>query len=203
VLRLAYDTRDDIFEPTQGWYLAGTQELAGGLLGGTKDFWRSYAEANYFKTVWRDSSEWKRPHVLTFRVEGDTAGAYGRTDKVPLSERWFAGGIGSLRGFEYHTIGPRDDAGEVVGGDTMTTASLEYFFPLFGKFFRGSVFYDMGNVWGDDNDGKSGWRSSTGVGLHFQTPLGPVPIRIYYAVPVQKERGDTTQSVQFTLGAVF
>ncbi|MFH0910985.1 MAG: outer membrane protein assembly factor BamA [Planctomycetota bacterium] len=203
ILRLAYDTRDDIFDPTKGWYIEGVQELAGGPFAGDKDFWRTHAEANYFRTFWRDSSAWKRPHVLAFRLEGAKANAYGDDEQVPVYERWYAGGIGSVRGFDYSSISPQSASGDAVGGESLTTASAEYFFPLFEEVIRGSLFFDTGGVWSDMNDWGGDWRSAWGIGLHFRTPLGPLPIRIYYSMPIQSEKGDDTARVQFTFGAVF
>lgn len=86
----------------------------------------------------------------------------------------------------------------------MLTASAEVFFPIVGESVRGSIFYDVGNVWSDFNDWDGdNWRSSTGAGLHVKTPLGPMPIRIYYSHILSKEDNDDTGMLQFTFGAYF
>lgn len=201
-MTLAYDTRDDIFSPSEGWYGKLTEEIAGGPLGGTKDFWRTYGEVNYWWKLFEDKQ--KRPHVVSFRMDGAVTDAYGDDDEVPFYERWYAGGIGSIRGFDFHSVAPQDIEGDPIGGEVMASASVEYFFPILEETIRGSVFYDIGNVWGDyeEWDGD-GYRSSTGVGVHLRTPLGPMPIRIYYTIPLKKEDQDDTATVQFTFGAYF
>ncbi|MHC4870567.1 MAG: outer membrane protein assembly factor BamA [Planctomycetota bacterium] len=200
-LRLTYDTRDDIFTPTEGWYAFGAQELAGGPLAGSKDFWRSKVETNYFWTFWKDGKE--RPHVVSFRGELGVADAYGDDKKVPLYERYYAGGIGSLRGFDYHSLSPLSMSGDPIGGENVTTGSVEYFFPIFSKVIRGSFFYDIGGVRESANDWTGETRTSTGAGLHLKTPLGPMPVRVYYTKPLVEEEGDDTATIQFTFGALF
>lgn len=201
-LTLAYDTRDDIFNPTSGWYGRLTQELAGGPFGGTKDFWRTMGEVNYWHTLYEDKQD--RPWVLALRTEGAVSDAYGDETQVPYYERYYAGGIGSLRGFDYHSVSPRDTALDPIGGEAMLTASAEVFFPIVGESVRGSVFYDVGNVWAEFNDWDGeDWRSSTGAGLHVKTPLGPMPIRIYYSHIITEEDNDDTGMLQFTFGAYF
>lgn len=95
-LALTYDTRDDNFNPTKGWYGRVTQEFAGGPLYGDNDFWRSMAEVNYWHTLYKDKKD--RPWVMALRTEGALADAFGDSNQVPYYERYYAGGIGSLRG---------------------------------------------------------------------------------------------------------
>lgn len=200
-LRLTYDTRDDIFEPSEGWHAYVSQEVAGGPFGGTKEFWRSRAEANYFWNFWKDSQE--RPHVVAFRGEVAVADAYGDDNKVPMYERYYAGGIGSIRGFDYHSVAPLSDSGDPIGGENISTGSIEYFFPIFSKIIRGSVFYDIGGVRASADDWNGETRTSTGAGIHLKTPLGPMPVRVYYTKPLTEVEGDDTATIQFTFGALF
>jgi outer membrane protein insertion porin family len=203
ILRLAYDTRDDMYDPTDGWYGTLSQEVAGGMFGGEADFWRTRTEVNYWHTFFRDKS--KRPHVIALRVEGAAADSYGRDNDVPINEKLYAGGLGSLRGFSYHSVSPQRLSGDSIGGLTMATSSVEYLFPLLGDNVRGSVFYDVGNVWEKswDFDGDN-WRSSTGLGLHVKTPLWQMPIGIYYSSILEKEEfDDRTKTVQIRMGAYF
>lgn len=208
VFRLAFDNRDDIFDPTKGVYAHFTQEIAGGLMGGDKDFWRTQVEYNYFKTFFRDRLE--RPHVLAFRAEMDMAEAYGDSSEVPMYERYYAGGIGSLRGWDYRDVAPRSMiGGDQIGGELLYSTSVEYFFPIWGDALRGSLYFDAAKVerylndrtWWNDDDEE--WRMSVGAGVHMRTPLGPIPVRIYFNNPLNDKRGDDTQSVQFTFGAFF
>lgn len=200
-LRLTYDSRDSLFTPTEGWYASFQQEVAGGPFGGTKDFWRSKADAVHFWTFFEDKQE--RPHVLALRGEAAIADEYGDSDNVPFYDRWYAGGIGSLRGFDFHTVCPRDASGDPIGGEGMLTASVEYFFPIFTEQIRGSVFYDAGAVWAQYDDMDTDWRTAAGLGLHMRTPLGPMPVRLYFSKPLNHKDGDDTATVQFNIGAYF
>jgi outer membrane protein insertion porin family len=200
-VELSYDSRDDIFQPTEGWYGHARQEVAGGLFGGTKDYWRTHLEVNRFWSFFRDEQD--RAHTVTFRAEAGFADAYGDDDAVPFYDRYYAGGIGSVRGFDFHSISPYDSAGDPIGGEAMAAASVEYFFPLIGKKMRGSVFYDVGGAWADADSFGDPWRSSAGVGLHMVTPLGPMPVRLYYCHPISEEPGDDTGNIQFNIGAYF
>ncbi len=141
-------------------------------------------------------------------------------NEVPYYERFHLGGVGTVRGFDNRGISPRDEYNNAIGGEGMLTGSVELFFPIWDRVVRGSAFYDIGSVWryGDDpgyNTGKdkvSGttltntsrkFRSSFGFGLHVKTPLGPMPVRMYYSFPINKQEGDKTQRFQFTMGALF
>jgi outer membrane protein insertion porin family len=220
-----YDSRDSVFEPTRGAQAGLNMELAGAVAGSSKDFWRGLFTSQYFIPFFTDSQD--RKWSLGFRGDFSLAQAYGRGDgedyksDVPYYERFHAGGVGSLRGFEYRGVSPRDGAGNSIGGEAAMTASVEAFFPIWDRIIRGSVFYDIGTAWrywddpswennnglpGDINrivSGNRKFRSSGGVGLHIKTPLGPMPVRLYYAFPMGKREHDDTQRFQFTMGALF
>ncbi|MDR0362064.1 MAG: outer membrane protein assembly factor BamA [Planctomycetota bacterium] len=143
--------------------------------------------------------------------------------EVPYYERFHLGGVGSLRGFDFRGVGPRywDHEGydTNVGGEAMISASAEFFFPIWDRMVRGSVFYDVGTAWRylDDpsynkivdkqgfrsTDTKMEWRHSAGIGLHIKTPLGPQPVRLYYSIPMNKQENDEVQKFQFSMGAMF
>ncbi|MCB1755370.1 MAG: outer membrane protein assembly factor [Gammaproteobacteria bacterium] len=104
-----------------------------------------------------------------------TRGTLGTTwvddfDKLPTSLRYFSGGDKSLRGYEYGIIGPRED-GEVVGGKHLAEVSLEYEIPISEKWSV-AAFADYGDAFNDSPDYKTG----AGLGLHWQSPIGPVRI---------------------------
>ena len=202
VLNLTYDSRDSRWDPTKGLLLSGTQEFAGTVFGGDKDFWRSFAEINYFHQIWKDKHN--RPWVIGMKADLGMTEAFGDDEHVPVYEKMYLGGIGSLRGFKYHTVSPRDDAGDEIGGELSNAYTVELFVPLYENIIRVSTFYDLGAVWAqlDEMDGDP-WRSSWGVGVHVKTPLGPVPIRLYYSQALDEVDGDETRSFQFTFGAFF
>jgi outer membrane protein insertion porin family len=162
--------------------------------------------------------------------------SYDYSQEVPYYERFYLGGVGSLRGYDFRGISPVGfgAAGQNhgIGGEAMASASVEAFFPIWERLVRGSVFFDTGTVWRyagdpkyasklgannnqlvlDQNSTKDSamtntdrkFRYSWGVGLHIKTPLGPMPVRLYYAFPMGKKSPyDETQRFQFTMGALF
>jgi len=199
---LTYDTRDSRFDPTKGLRIAGTQEFAGTFLGGTRDFWRSFLEGQIYHPFYKDKKN--RPWYFALRAEVAAAEAFGDDEHVPIYEKLFAGGMGSIRGFPFHNVSPRDEFGDEVGGEFMTTMSAEVFVPVYEDIIRASAFYDQGAVWAQlDEENSDIWRSSAGIGLHIRTPLGPMPIRLYWAWVLDDVDGDDHQFFQFTFGANF
>ncbi|MCD8352525.1 MAG: outer membrane protein assembly factor BamA [Planctomycetaceae bacterium] len=232
---LNYDSRDSSWEPTKGAQLSANVELAGKYALSSKDFWRAFLSTQYFIPFFVDSQE--RNWSLGFRGDAAYANSYGDgdgksthpdtgevldfTNQVPYYERFHLGGVGSVRGFDYRGITPRDDYDNAIGGEAMLSASVELFFPIWERIVRGSMFYDIGTVWryGDDPKYNKGvdkvmqnenlssterkFRSSAGFGLHIKTPLGPMPVRLYYAIPMNKQKEDEVQRFQFTMGALF
>ncbi|GLS24316.1 outer membrane protein assembly factor [Marinibactrum halimedae] len=115
-------------------------------------------------------------------------------ERVPASLRFFAGGDNSVRGYDYESLGPKDEEGNVVGGKHMITASLEYDH-LITDTFGFAVFTDAGNAF--DND-EFEWKQGAGVGLRWLSPVGPV--RFDIGVPVNDDDADAFQ-IHLSLGA--
>jgi outer membrane protein insertion porin family len=119
---------------------------------------------------------------------------------APFFERFYGGGIGSVRGFAFRGIsprsGPEDDR---VGGNFSITGSMEVSYPIAGDTLRGVVFTDAGDVEPDFQIGTIRW--SVGAGIRLVLPiLGQVPIAIDFAVPISKNSQDDTQFISFSLG---
>jgi translocation and assembly module TamA len=115
-----------------------------------------------------------------------TVGVTAKSDfnELPPSVRFFAGGDESVRGFDFETLGPTDDAGNVIGGSNLLVASIEYEHRLRGNFFW-AAFLDAGNAFdGTDIDPAVG----AGLGLKWLSPLGP--LRFYLAHPLNKSDRD-------------
>jgi outer membrane protein assembly factor BamA len=115
-------------------------------------------------------------------------------------ERFYGGGLGSVRGFSFRGISPRsgiDD--DPVGGDFLATGSVEVGFPVLGESLRGVVFTDFGTIEEDFAFGTI--RSSVGVGIRLVLPfLGQAPLAIDFAVPITKDEEDETQLISFSFG---
>lgn len=156
ILSRVFDSRDNVFNPTEGSRFMLSAELAGKGLGGDFSFNKFTAEdRNYFK-VGHD-------HVVAVRLMAGYA-----TGTMPISGKFAVGGADSLRGY--------DD--EQYKGDKMLAATAEYRFPVVKKV-EGVVFGDIGNAWDGEGYKLNDLHSSIGVGIRVTTPLGP--IRLDYA----------------------
>ncbi len=174
-LTLTHDQRDNIYNPREGFLLSGTGELAGGALGGDKNFTKFYGVAStYFKNF--DTM------VLELKGRAGIADAYGKSANVPIYERYFAGGANTIRGYREQRIGPRDPGNQQpIGGDAYWVVNLEETFPIYPNLIKGAVFFDTGNVEEKIGDfGKGGLISGMGAGVRIKTPIGPVKLDAGY-----------------------
>lgn len=192
---LVRDTTDSRFMPTEGSRFSVSYEQFGAL-GGDYDFGKLIAKHAWHRALRTDALD--RKSVLT--LHGRMGQIFG---DAPVFERFFGGGIGSVRGFEYRGISPRagihDDR---VGGDFMLVTGAEYNFPLYGEILRGVVFSDMGTV--EEEFGITGWRVSLGFGARVIVKwFGPVPMAFDFSIPLAEEDEDDTQIFQFSFGTTF
>ena len=188
---LGYDLIDNPLLPALGLQANVGAELYG-VLGGP-EFQKLTAGFDGFVPLRRDLTD--RPTVLELRLDG----GYIFGDS-PFFERFYAGGFGSLRGFAFRGISPRQGiAGDAVGGIFSATGSLALGFPLYGESIRGVIFNDFGTV---ESDLKLGTiRDSLGFGFRFQLePLGNVPIALDLAWPLNADEPDDRQVFSFSLG---
>jgi len=130
------------------------------------------------------------------------------SDGVPIFERFFLGGLGSVRGFDYRGIGPVDSVyGEQIGGKAMYVAHLEYFVPIVKSVLHGLFFMDAGSLaWDAPELGVDKLRLATGLGVRLRIPQlggGRVPIALDFGFPVLKEDSDKTAVFSFSLGSGF
>ncbi|WP_192384332.1 outer membrane protein assembly factor BamA [Mesorhizobium silamurunense] len=205
-LGLVYNTIDDMKNPHEGLYITGTTEVAG--LGGDAKWVKLTGRASVYQTL----SEQLDLVGLVSGGAGYIAG-YGNGDLRIFDH--FQSNDRMIRGFAYGGIGPiaSDSSGDHLGGTTYFNASAEAQFPLpvipesFG--LRGAVFADAATLYGNKLDPsliKPGsadmhLRASVGVGLMWASPFGP--IRIDYAIPVEKQPGDDVQEFNFGIATRF
>ncbi|MDD5464883.1 MAG: outer membrane protein assembly factor BamA [Candidatus Omnitrophica bacterium] len=191
---LSYDSRDNVFDTRKGDLLTASIDFAG--LGGDKNYTKFFGRASHYFPMPRGA-------VLEVRGRLGLAQPYGSTDKVPIYERFFAGGAYTIRGYEERKVGPvsNNSSHDPLGGASMAVGNIEYTYPLFG-FLKVAAFYDVGNVWekiGDifsnkDANGVSdsgGLKSGFGLGLRIKTPIGP--IMLDYGIPLDKEPGESSK----------
>jgi outer membrane protein insertion porin family len=152
---LTYDSRDNVFDPTRGDVIGSSIRVAGGPFGADRDFWKSFSHASHYFSMGKS--------VIDIRARVGLADVYENTVKVPIDERWFAGGAYTVRGYRERKIGPIDpNTTDPIGGLSMLVGNLEYTYPL-ATFFKIATFYDIGNVWPKCSDiGSGGFKAGTG-----------------------------------------
>lgn len=191
-LRLTRDTTTRGLLPATG----STTTLGGeffGTLGGDYMFQRFTLSHDHYFTLHEDLLD--RRVILA--LHGDAGYITGDS---PFFERFYGGGIGSVRGFAFRGISPRSGPDEDrIGGDFALTGSAEVSFPIAGEELRGVVFTDVGTVEPDLQIGTI--RSSIGTGIRLTLPfLGRTPIAIDFALPITKNSQDDTQFISFSFG---
>jgi outer membrane protein insertion porin family len=142
----------------------------------------------------------------------------GRDKGLPTYQKYMIGGMNSVRGYDWYDISPQDIDGATIGGEKMMTLNFEFAFPLLGdQGLYGVTFYDLGNVWGNENwdpaskqyKRDNAYRiddlyRSVGAGIRYLSPLGP--IRLEYGKPVGKLPpgcGGNSGQWEFTMGSMF
>ncbi|MBC8377744.1 MAG: BamA/TamA family outer membrane protein, partial [Planctomycetes bacterium] len=185
----AKNTTDSRFRPSRGYnFEAGYEQVAGDNTFGVIN-----ATQRWYKTLYEDLSENKtvlETKVATAAIVGD----------APVFEKFYVGGTGSLRGFEYRGISPRSGSqDDPVGSDWMVTGNAEVAVPIGGETFSALFFTDAGMI------ETGGVRASIGAGVQILIPqfFGPVPMRFELAMPFMKDSKDETQAFSFSVGALF
>ncbi len=190
-LTLTRDTTDSKFNPMLGHILSATGEDAGGIFGGSKDFYKLTGIADFF-------FNYQKRLVLELKARGGWETEYDDSKHVPIYERFFAGGANTVRGYKERTIGPRDSkTGDPIGGEAMLIGNVEATYPIF-KNFKIAAFYDIGNVWENSEDASiksDDFKSGTGVGIRVKTPIGPVKVDMGY--PLDKAHPGDKQKIRF------
>lgn len=192
---LARDRTDNRFLPTEGDSIRISWEQFG-VLGGDHFFGKFTGRYAWHKTMKIDAQE--RKSVLSLRASVGTI-----LGDAPVFERFYGGGIGSLRGFNFRGVSPRqglrDDA---IGGDFMLLTAAEYSFPLHGDAIRGVLFTDMGTV--EESFELTTWRAAVGVGVRVLIKqLGSLPMEFNLALPISSDENDEEQVFSFLLGISF
>ncbi len=193
---LTWDKRDSRIDPREGYVLSMSNDFTG--LGGSATFLRTRLRSGYYQPL-------LDKYVLQLLLEGGYIVGLG--EDVSIVDRFFIGGR-NLRGFAASGIGPRDTStDDALGGNLYYTGTVEISTPVLADIgMRASVFGDFGSLWQTDETGseisdESSLRASIGVGISWNTPLGP--IRIDFARAVLKEDIDETETIRFSFGTRF
>ena len=199
---LSYDTRNHFFVPTEGTRSAMSVKLAG--IGGDNKFMRSDLVMTRYFPVFK-GFEWGQKVALMIGARIGYAASWSDR-QLPLFERYFAGGIGSVRGFEYRTLGPREcpetncTNPSNIGGNKQLIVKTELHFPILEQWgFRGSIFFDQGQAFGtSENIDIKALKRSVGLGTQWLSPIGP--IKLSWAFPLNVKPLDQKEILGFTIG---
>jgi outer membrane protein assembly complex protein YaeT len=186
---LVRDRTNSAWLPTRGDRLRLSYEQVMG------DFHFGVLESSYniYKTVYLDAFD--RPHIVSGRARVGYI-----FSEAPVFERFYGGGLGSVRGFSYRGISPRSLGTDTpIGGEFLTFLGVEYTFPLVAEQLRGVLFVDTGTV--EEGFEIDTYRASTGFGIRWTIPFfGQVPMSFDFGFPIVKDDQDDTQVFTFTLG---
>ena len=191
---LRYDSRDLIFNATEGSDHRVTVQYAG--LGGDFAYTKVEADTGWYFPLWGDTIGFI--HAKTGYVTENSGG------KLPDFERFYLGGMNSIRGYGWHDISTKDADGADIGGEKMVQFNIEYQVPLFKEAgIVGVIFYDTGNVYGVDEDIElSQMHESTGAGIRWYSPVGPIRLEYGYRLN-EKAKDGRGGRWEFSMGMSF
>ena len=191
---LKYDSRNRAFLATRGALNSISAEFAG--LGGDIGFTKYIAETGwYFPLVWDfvAVAHAKAGYIADIKKK-----------KLPDYEKFYMGGIGSMRGFERDDLAPRDDDGATIGGDGMVQFNFELVFPLLKDVgIHGLVFFDAGKIYKERDDvefNPADLRKSAGGGIRWLSPMGPLDIEYGYILD-RKDSDHGPGQIEFSMAS--
>ncbi|MEW6563067.1 MAG: outer membrane protein assembly factor BamA [Pseudomonadota bacterium] len=194
------DTRDSVIFTTQGTTQHLTLEVA-----------LPVASLRYYKLSYQHQWFYPIAENTTLLLNGEFGygSGYGNRRDLPFFKNFYAGGTGSVRGYDAGALGPVDNRNLAMGGNRKVVGNAEVLIPMPGMgkdtSLRLSAFLDAGAIYGPLGQGvtagAAGLRYSTGLALTWLSPAGP--LKISYGLPLNKQPGDKLQKFQFTLGSMF
>lgn len=191
-LSLVYDSRNRMFNPSEGSRHDITVQYAG--LGGDIGFTKLTAETGwYFPVFWG---------TVVF-LHGEGGHIIENSSKyLPDYDRFYLGGINSLRGYDWRDVSPINEDGVKIGGTDFLQANAEYLVPIIkDSGLVGLVFLDSGNTWTDEGDSYDGLRKSAGFGIRWFSPMGPLRLERGYVI--DRQPGEDSGRWEFSMGGSF
>ncbi|WP_455554548.1 outer membrane protein assembly factor BamA [Comamonas sp.] len=204
------DSRDSALAPNSGRYQRLNAE------------WSAAGDMKYVKANYQFQQYLPITKSMTFAFNAELGWGKGLGgNPYPLFKNFYAGGLGSVRGFEQGSLGPRANtyigvngveqqyasgSYSYLGGTKKAVVNFEFIAPFPGagndKTLRWFTFVDVGNVYGENDPFRANeLRASAGIGLSWISPLGP--LRLAWANPIRKQEGDELQKLQFQIGTSF
>lgn len=189
------DTTDRLFNPSRGTLNNISVQYAGGILQGDDNFIKTIYDSHfYYPLFWDTIFHWRGQVGFLFDNQGKEA---------PVFERFYLGGIDSVRGYPGWEISPRDPlTNDRIGGEKQFFTNFEYLFPLNKDMgLVGLVFFDAGNTWDEGESFGSDLYKSVGAGVRWYSPLGP--LRLEYGYGLDRLDGKKHSGVEFSIGQIF
>lgn len=198
----AEDSKDSAIYPTSGTYRRASAEA--GVPGGSLKYYRASYQEQHF---------WPVTNSISLMLNGELGLANGLGGKpLPFFKNFYAGGIGSVRGYDTASLGPRDLnadgtlSDERTGGNKRLVGNAEVLFPVPGmsndRSVRLALFVDGGQIFTKSEKlSLSDLRYSSGMAVSWVSPMGP--LRFSLARPLNEKPGDRTQVFQFQMGTTF
>lgn len=192
---IGFNNTDDYYLPRSGFIISTNLEVAGA--GGDEKFISSSSNFNWYQGL-NDLIGLD----LIFRYKARFYKIWD-TGYLPVNQRIFLGGIGSLRGYSSRTVSPKNEYGDEYGGTVAFANSAELSFPIINRVkLRGALFFDYGAIDEKVFLGKDSiQRYSAGIALEWITPMGP--LQFVFAKPLNNKPGDDTETFEFTMGTRF
>jgi outer membrane protein insertion porin family len=197
------DTTDRRINPTKGMTHQFSVEYGGGILGGDDDFIKYIADANHYFPIFLET-------VIHLHAQAGYIMENGG-DQIPPFERFYLGGMNSVRGYEERSISPlyddQDasqgyDEGDEKGGNKSFFFNAEYLVPIHKEMgILGLVFFDAGKAWDEDENVDADLYKSVGAGVRWYSPLGP--LRLEYGYPLDEINNEREGRFEFAVGQFF
>ncbi len=208
-LGASYDRRNNLLLTSAGYRLSATTEMVGAAFGGQVNDLRETFDARQWWTIC-ESSGWgeyflKGKQILSVGANANIVGSTG-SGGVPIFERFFMGGLGSLRAFDWRRVGPVDDLyHKQIGGDYMVLTNTEYEVPIIRDYCRFVMFVETGSL-GSTGSEMGDIRVDAGGGVRLRLPVPGferIPISLYLAGPIVSRPHDQLEIFSFQMGTGF
>jgi outer membrane protein insertion porin family len=215
-----HNTTDNPLFPFRGKRYTTSFDVAGGILGGTVNYYKPTFEGVWYLPVSRTTNlgfrvmaSWLKGFAESRIIEGggideETGDVILDVEQtgIPFYERFFLGGENQIRGYDIRTVGPRDGLGRFIGGNKMMLYNLEYYIPLAGPL-RAVLFFDAGQAYAETTDWSFSMfrelRTSTGAEMRFFVPVLNVPFRLIWAYNPHRDAWQPATAFRFGIGTTF
>ena len=202
-----YSNLDRAVFPTQGLVQSLALQLSVPIFDRSLNFYKANYQATWYHPIY------KKYLILDTHAYFGYGGGYAGDHKLPFFENYYSGGLGTVRGYQSYSLGPKDSDGNSLGGNVSINGSVGVIFPNpLGETVRTTAFVDAGNIYttegvSDKHQGNfngvrfSQLRYSVGIQLEWRTPFAPLVFSL--AKPLRPRAGDQSELFQFQMGASF